>query len=163
MLQERKADYRIRKANESAQKEKKSIQLSDDNDNLTSISVFQLKVSIIKEIQPIGLYQIFRKTSTCIFGFVDWSISRWAIVEWFGHSRGSRHFYVWGNNTSSCLLAGCKWNNKRKFLWAQGQDTTSVAVSWCLYLIASNPDVQVGMIDWSLHQLKCNKWSKIKM
>lgn len=71
MLQERKADYRIRKANELAQKEKKNIQLSDDNDNLTSISVFQLKVSIIKEIQPIGLYQIFRKTSTCIFGFVD--------------------------------------------------------------------------------------------
>lgn len=36
---------------------------------------------------------------------------------------------------------------KENFLWAQGQDTTSVAVSWCLYLIASNPDVQVGMIN----------------
>lgn len=32
---------------------------------------------------------------------------------------------------------------KGEFVWLQGQDTTSVAVSWCLYLIASNPDVQV--------------------
>ena len=43
VLQERKADYRIRKANELAQKENKNATLTDDNDNLTSKISFTIR------------------------------------------------------------------------------------------------------------------------
>ena len=55
VLQERKADYRIRKANELAQKENKNATLTDDNDNLTSKISFTIRFAHFSKLfDPVG-------------------------------------------------------------------------------------------------------------
>jgi hypothetical protein len=83
-----------------------------------------------------------RATSTGIFGFTYWSVTRWHRIERFWHTWRGGHIHVWGKLFHKIiafkldLMVGC----------LKGHDTTSAAITWSILLIGSHPEVQVNSL-----------------